>query len=113
MPKPITEWESERALEEFRHLPAGAMVWRDVDKLYVANVADVEFELQGGSSWGCASMKARLVPKGDAENYLVTLIETPEQWALRVVRRPDEYSPNQVRDALVWLTDNGYKITDA
>ena len=113
MQNPITDWESDRVLEEFRHLPVGAMVWRDADRLHAANVADVEIEREGGSFWSSTSMKARLVPKGYAENYLVTLIETPEEQNLRVVRRPDEYSPTRVRDALVWLTDNGYKVTDA
>ena len=113
MPKPVTDWESDRVLEEFRHLPVGAMVWRDADRLHVANVADVEFERQGGTYWASTWVTARLVPKGYAENYLVTFVETPEQQNLRVVRRPDEYSPTQVRDALVWLTDNGYKVTDA
>lgn len=113
MPNPITDWESDRVLEEFRHLPIGAMVWRDVDRLHAANVADVEFERTCSTFWNSCRMSARLVPKGYAENYLVTFIETPEQQNLRVVRRPDEYSPNQVRNALVWLTDNGYKVTDA
>lgn len=113
MPIPITDWESDRVREEFRHLPVGALVWRDADGLHAANVADVEIEREGGSFWSSTSMKARLVPKGYEENYLVTLWETPEQQNLRIARRPDEYSPNQVRDALVWLTDNGYKVTDA
>lgn len=113
MPKPITDWESDRIFEEFRHLPVGALVWRDAEKLYAANVADVGFERSGGVSWSTCLMVARLDPKGDAKKYLTILTETPEQQNLRVVRRPEEYSPNRVRDALVWLTDNGYKVTDA